>query len=400
MPVLPLAVHRTIIAVDVEGFGGRHRINPHQVAVRKGLYQALRQAFSEATIPWSDCYREDRGDGVLILAPPEVAKSAFVESLPNQLVEGLREHNSAHPVPEQIRLRMAVHAGELQHDEHGVTGASINLTFRLLDTGPFKTALAGSPGVLALITSSWFFDEVVRHSPAADPDAYRRVRVTVKETDAVGWVHLPDHPYPPRDTTLNQARPVPARLPADVDLRAADSASLDVATSSPARATSATAARDWRWTVPLVSVLSAIVVVVAVLFGLNRTSSGPPPQAETEAQPEPGGMPLPNCPTCVPGGETFTEQVGGGNSKPTFRDPRGPIGRGPEVQPGQQVEVVCRFHDPNAALTVQPGWWYLIASLPWNWQYYTVANSYLNGDPPELPPGESGTPVDVTVPVC
>ena len=41
MPVLSPAVHRTIVAVDVEGFGDRHRINPHQVAVREGLYLSL-----------------------------------------------------------------------------------------------------------------------------------------------------------------------------------------------------------------------------------------------------------------------------------------------------------------------------------------------------------------------
>jgi len=219
MSVLPPAVHRTIIAVDVEGFGDWRRINSHQVAVREGLYRVLMQAFRAATIPWSGCYHEDRGDGVLILAPPEVAKSVFVKSLPDQLVEGLREHNNTHPAPEQIRLRMALHAGELHYDDHGVAGASINLTFRLLDAGPLRSALAGSPGVLALITSSWFFEEVVRHSPAAHPAAYRLVRVRVKETDAVGWVHLPDHPYPPRDTTLS-AQPrelttaVPHQLPA------------------------------------------------------------------------------------------------------------------------------------------------------------------------------------------
>ena len=169
MPVPPLAVHRTIVAVDVEGFGDRRRINPQQVAVRDGLYRVLRQAFHAATIPWTDCHHEDRGDGVLILARPEVAKSMFVESLPALLVEGLREHNSTHPTSEQIRLRLALHAGELHYDDHGVAGASVNLTYRLLDAGTLKSALAGSPGVLALITSDWFFEEVVRHTarPAA-----------------------------------------------------------------------------------------------------------------------------------------------------------------------------------------------------------------------------------------
>jgi len=32
-----LAVHRTVVAVDVEGFGGRDRTNRNQMSVRDGL---------------------------------------------------------------------------------------------------------------------------------------------------------------------------------------------------------------------------------------------------------------------------------------------------------------------------------------------------------------------------
>ena len=73
---------------------------------------------------------------------------------------------------------MALHAGEVNYDEHGVTAASINLAFRLLEARELKAALAGSPGVLAVIASSWFFEEVVRHTCGGRRD--RRVRVTVR----------------------------------------------------------------------------------------------------------------------------------------------------------------------------------------------------------------------------
>ena len=86
---------------------------------------------------------------------------------------------------------MALHAGEVHFDEHGVTAAAVNLAFRLLDAGPLKAALASSSGVLAVIASSWFFEEVVRHSGAAA--AYRPVEVAVKETTTTGWICLPDH---------------------------------------------------------------------------------------------------------------------------------------------------------------------------------------------------------------
>jgi hypothetical protein len=185
------AVHRTILAVDVEGFGDRRRTNFNQVAVRDGLYRAMREAFGQSGIPWTDRDHEDRGDGMFILVGSEVPKSLFVESLPGAIGSALRRHNSAHPDLERIRLRMALHAGEVNYDEHGATAASINLTFRLLEAGPVKEALAGSPGVLVVITSSWFYEEVVRHS-SVDAAAYYPVPVAVKETAATGWVCLPD----------------------------------------------------------------------------------------------------------------------------------------------------------------------------------------------------------------
>jgi tetratricopeptide (TPR) repeat protein len=192
-----LAVHRSIVVVDVEGFGDHRRSNAHRVVVRAGLYQVLRQAFEHAGLSWSDCGREDRGDGVFILAPAEIPKTPFVDALPGALVKALREHNAAHPAEAGIRLRMALHAGEVTYDQHGVTAAAVNLAFRLLDAAPFKSALAQSPGVLAVIVSGWFFDEVVRHSPAGDADTYRPIQVSVKETRTTAWISLPDHPFPP-----------------------------------------------------------------------------------------------------------------------------------------------------------------------------------------------------------
>ena len=208
------AVHNTILVVDIERFGS-HRADHHRVAARRGLYRALRASFRKSGIPWVSCHREDRGDGVLVLAPPDVAKELFTEALPHWLAAALREHNSVHSAQAEIRLRVALHAGEVRHDRQGVAGACVNLAFRLLEADQLKSALSASPGVLALIASSWFFDEVVRNSPASDPLAYRRVEVAVKETTAEGWVLVPDQardwrpdPAPPAD------RP-PAVRPAD-----------------------------------------------------------------------------------------------------------------------------------------------------------------------------------------
>lgn len=214
------AVHCTIMVVDVEGFGDRRRTNPHQVMVREALYAAVRRAFAEAGISWSACRHEDRGDGVLVLAPAEIPKSPLVDDVPRALAAALREHNETHPVEQRIRLRMALHAGEVHLDQHGVTGTSVNLAFRLVNAGSLKTALAESPGLLALITSAWFFEDVVRHSTTARPETFRPVRVTEKETSTVAWISLPDHPYPPDPANLStpppepMAGPIPHQLPA------------------------------------------------------------------------------------------------------------------------------------------------------------------------------------------
>lgn len=240
------AVHRTIVVVDVEGFGAWQRTNNHQLMVRRGLYGCLRTAFDRAGISWASCETGDRGDGAFILAPPEVPKSLFVDALPGRLVDALTEHNELHTPQARIRLRMAVHAGEINYDDHGVTAASVNLTFRLADSAALKSALADSTGILALITSSWFFDEVVRHSATAGPDTYRQVTVAVKETVTPAWIALPDNPYDdagvtarlPQQPAVSERRvlPVPRQLPAGAAHytgRAADLAKLDTLLAEP-----------------------------------------------------------------------------------------------------------------------------------------------------------------------
>ncbi len=197
-------VHRTIVVFDIEGFGDRRRTNRDQVAVREGLYRTVGAAFQQAGLPWDTGSREDRGDGLFVLVGPGVPKSLFVESLPSALVAALNAHNRAHPRQERIRLRMALHAGEINYDEHGVTAAAVNLAFRLVDAEPLKAALAGSPGVLAVIVSSWFFDEVVRHIAPDGAARYRPVPVSVKETMTTGWICLPDDPSFPGQAELDQ----------------------------------------------------------------------------------------------------------------------------------------------------------------------------------------------------
>jgi hypothetical protein len=57
--------------------------------------------------------------------------------------------------------------------------------------------LGVSTGSLALITSDWFYHDLVRHVPAAAPDSYVPSRVVLKETDVMAWIRLPDNQWAP-----------------------------------------------------------------------------------------------------------------------------------------------------------------------------------------------------------
>ncbi|MET8850343.1 hypothetical protein [Amycolatopsis sp. NPDC004625] len=187
--------HCTIVGIDVEGFGRHQRNNTNRVRIRNGLYNAVEHAFDTAGVPWDSCRHENLGDGVLVLTPSEVSKPLLADEFPEKLAEELRAHNASHPREEKMRLRLAIHAGEVSYDEHGFTGASIIHTFRLLDSAAVKRALAATDTApLAIICSAWFFEEVVRHSEKSSSTAYRRTKVTNKETTTHAWIRIMQPP--------------------------------------------------------------------------------------------------------------------------------------------------------------------------------------------------------------
>ncbi|HEY3471480.1 MAG TPA: hypothetical protein VGL47_40545 [Amycolatopsis sp.] len=182
--------HCTIVGLDIEGFGQHHRSNPNRVRMRDGLYEAVERAFGVAGIPWTNCRSGDRGDGVIVLVSAEVPKIRCADGLPDALAGELCRYNATHPPEERIRLRVAIHAGEINYDRHGFTGASVIHACRLLDSPAIRAVLAGNAAPLAVISSAWFFDEVIRHSEHSSAAAYRRSVVTNKETTAQAWIRL------------------------------------------------------------------------------------------------------------------------------------------------------------------------------------------------------------------
>jgi hypothetical protein len=203
------AVHRAIVVVDIAQSTAPIRRNSDRVIIRHAMYQSLSSAFRRRD--WAKCYYEDRGDGVLLLVHPRVPKGWLVTVLPEKLETALIRHNAmvAEQFPgraaaAQVRLRVAVNAGEVTFDRHGVVGAAIDQTFRLAEAPPLKTAFANSPDVCGLIVSDWFYEDVVFHHPDAWPDSYEHVECQVKQTPVSAWMRVPV-------PALTRNEPAPAR---------------------------------------------------------------------------------------------------------------------------------------------------------------------------------------------
>ncbi|MEU0532841.1 effector-associated domain 2-containing protein [Amycolatopsis tolypomycina] len=162
----------------------------HLREVHDGLWRVLKGGFAETGIPWDVCFVENTGDGAMILLPPDIAKVDLVAQLPERMHADLRRHNAVHSEPAQIRLRLALHAGEVQRASHGSVGKAVSFTFRVLDAAEAKKAQNLTGAELALLATDVFYQEVVLQDPAAAPAEYRRIPVTTKETSTVAWLRL------------------------------------------------------------------------------------------------------------------------------------------------------------------------------------------------------------------
>ena len=179
------------MAVDIVGFGNHERDDEVQLYVRGALYAMLERAFNGSAIPWISCYREDRGDGALILIDPEISLMALFDPLITRLQSELRHHNKMSSEAARIQLRIALHAGYVHADANGLAGTTLVHLFRLLDAPQFKQRLAAAPIGLAVIVSDFLYDIVLSDSYGlVDSSEYHPLYVNLKETRTRAWVNL------------------------------------------------------------------------------------------------------------------------------------------------------------------------------------------------------------------
>ncbi|MFG2721832.1 hypothetical protein ACGFW5_26630 [Streptomyces sp. NPDC048416] len=185
--------YRAVLAVDVERSAGRG--DRALLEIRGRLSEMLREAFLASGVDWDACLRHDLGDGLRVTAPAGTRKAALVHPLVHELAIRLRTHNRGAAPLTRIRVRIALHAGDVHVAPTGeVAGSALEVLARLLDAPPARTALAGAPDSVpaSVLLSRHFYDETVRNAHLGlYPEDFREVGFTVKEHTAGAWLHLP-----------------------------------------------------------------------------------------------------------------------------------------------------------------------------------------------------------------
>jgi class 3 adenylate cyclase len=187
----------TILAFDIDGFTRLDRDEAIRIHLHRAFYEILADALEGSGLPWHQCHHEDRGDGALVIFPPGVPAQPVIDPLPERLRGLIRWHNRIACDAARMQLRVAAHIGPVYGDAYGVVGDDLNLLFRMLDAAPLRRALADSGAELALVISSYMYDNLVlRHRTLVDPVLFNPLKTRVKQTSISAWMYLPGASLP------------------------------------------------------------------------------------------------------------------------------------------------------------------------------------------------------------
>jgi hypothetical protein len=207
-------VPRTIVVLDIVEFAHPQRTDPTRLRLRRRLYKLIRQTLVAAEIDPEHAPRVDLGDGVIVLFHPDLSAVHLVDVVIRRLGAALAEVNRGVPGGERLRLRVALHRGDVLTDAHGFVGSALVEACRLSNAAGLREQLAATSADMALIVS----DQVWRQLPAPPEDPagasrYRPVAFTAHDVTVRAWVQVPE---PPTRTGPIATAPPPRPAPAPV----------------------------------------------------------------------------------------------------------------------------------------------------------------------------------------
>ncbi|MFF5504001.1 hypothetical protein [Streptomyces roseolus] len=212
-------VNRTILLLDIEKFSRRDDVV--QAVLRRRLNHLVDRTLEAAGVEPTQQYREDRGDGLIVLLSGDVAKTALLRALLTTAPDLLHEHNLLASDSAQMRLRMVLASGEVAHDPHarttgGIVGHDLNQACRLLDADVLRAALAARPREHAVLAvSAPVYEGIVRHGHrGVRPELFRPADVEVKDGVLAAWIHQGDaQPAGPGPARAAEAAAAPGPVP-------------------------------------------------------------------------------------------------------------------------------------------------------------------------------------------
>jgi len=181
-----------IVLTDITAFSAHRRSDEDRLTLRRTMYDMLQRAFEAAGLAWQRLHKEDRGDGTLIVIPPDTPASAVTARALGHLAAALRRHNQTASDALRMQLRVALHAGPVIRDAQGVTGHAINQTARLVQARILRKNLDETQADLGVMVSAYIYDNVIRQHEGQPMDAtlYRKIRFQVKESALTAWIQL------------------------------------------------------------------------------------------------------------------------------------------------------------------------------------------------------------------
>ncbi|MFJ9870571.1 SAV_2336 N-terminal domain-related protein [Streptomyces sp. NPDC101165] len=175
-----------ILVADIEGFAKDYS----RADARRRMYAVFERVLQDVDPP---ARTRDRGDGVVVFLPGQAADTTLGVDLVSQLRAELDDLDWNTP----LRLRIALHRGDVQETLDGFEGRALVTANRLVDSLALRSALRSAvDSPLAVIVSDGVY-KGLRHAPRDVHSAFRAVHVRTKEQVLRAWVLVPGYAQPP-----------------------------------------------------------------------------------------------------------------------------------------------------------------------------------------------------------
>jgi class 3 adenylate cyclase len=206
-------VLRTIVVFDIAEYAHPRRTDPARLRLRHHLYELIHQMLVAAGIDPQLAPRVDLGDSVMVLFDPSIPTARVAGLVGGHLGSSLAEVNRRRPCDERLRLRVALHRGEVLIDAHGFVGAALVEACRLSNAPALRERFDATTADMALIVSDQVWRQLVgAHAETLDPGAHRPVAFGGHGTTTRAWLQIPDRPLPTGSVATAPPAPPPPAL--------------------------------------------------------------------------------------------------------------------------------------------------------------------------------------------